>query len=245
MNKIYVVGIGPGAECYMTIQAREVIENADVICGYTVYVDLVRHMAEGKEIYATGMMREKDRCQWAVDTAEEGKTVALVCSGDSGVYGMASLVYELAEGRDVEIEVVPGISAVLSGSAVLGAPVSHDFCVVSLSDHLTKWEQIEKRLRLAGEADFVMAIYNPKSKKRPEYIEKACSILMESKSPDTVCGWVRNIGRDGQEAAICTLRDLPGEPIDMFTTVFIGSSTTVNMNGKMVTPRGYIEKYGK
>ena len=246
MKKIYVVGIGPGNEEYMTIQAKETIEQADVICGYTVYVDLVRNLAEGKEIYATGMMKEKDRCQWAVDTAAEGKTVALVCSGDSGVYGMASLVFELAQDTpEVEIEVVPGISAVLSGGAVLGAPVAHDFCVVSLSDHLTEWSLIEKRIRLGGEADFIMAMYNPKSKKRPEYINRACEILMEVKSPETVCGWVRNIGREGQEYGICTLKELPDQPIDMFTTVFVGSSKTVNMNGKMVTPRGYIEKYGK
>lgn len=246
MKKIYVVGIGPGNEEFMTFQARNVIENADVICGYTVYVDLVRHMAGDKEIYATGMMKEKDRCKWAIERAAEDKVVALVCSGDAGVYGMASLVLELAQDHaEVEVEIVTGVSAVLSGGAVLGAPVAHDFCVVSLSDHLTEWSLIEKRIRLGGEADFIMVLYNPKSKKRPEYINRACEILMEVKSPDTVCGWVRNIGRDGQEYRLCTLKELPEQPIDMFTTVFIGNSNTVNMNGKMVTPRGYIEKYGK
>ncbi|MBQ9827264.1 MAG: precorrin-3B C(17)-methyltransferase [Lachnospiraceae bacterium] len=246
MKKIYVVGIGPGEERYMTFQAREALEDSDIICGYTVYVDLVKPVFPDKEYYSTGMMKEKDRCQWVVDKAGEGNTVALVCSGDAGVYGMAGLVFELAQDRtDIEIEVVSGITAALSGAAVLGAPVGHDFCVVSLSDHLTPWELIEKRIRLAAEGDFIICIYNPKSKLRQDYLKMACDIVAEVQGEDLVCGWVKNIGREGQEYGIVPLKELADEPVDMFTTVFIGSSKTVELNGRMVTPRGYIEKYGK
>ena len=246
MKKIYVTGIGPGEEQYMTLQAKEALGDSDIICGYNVYTDLVKPYFPDKEYYSTGMMREKDRCQWAVDKAMEGKTVAIVCSGDAGVYGMAGLVFELAQDKeDLEIEVVSGITAAISGAAVLGAPVGHDFCVISLSDHLTPWELIEKRLRAAAECDFIICIYNPKSKMRPEYLRKACEIIGEVQSEDLVCGWVKNIGREGQEYRIVKLKDLPEEPVDMFTTVFIGSSKTTEINGRMVTPRGYLEKYGK
>lgn len=246
MKKIYIVGIGPGEEKFMTGQAIEAIRESDIICGYTVYVDLVKPMFPDKETYSTGMMSEKERCLWALEKADEGHVVSLVSSGDAAVYGMAGLVMELAEDfKDVEVEAVAGISAVLSGGAVLGAPVGHDFCVISLSDHLTEWELIEKRLRCAAEGDFIIGIYNPSSKLRPDYLEKACDILLEIKSPETVCGFVRNIGREGQEYRIMTLGELRNEKVDMFTTVFIGSSKTKVLSGKMVTPRGYIDKYGK
>lgn len=240
MNKVYAVGLGPGGEEFFTGQAKAAIEKSDVICGYTVYVDLVKDLFPDKEIFTTNMKQEIDRCRKALEIAESGKTVAMVCSGDSGVYGMAGLLIQLApEYKDIEVEVVCGVTAALSGSAVLGAPLGHDFCVISLSDLLTPWEVIEKRLRCAGEADFLIALYNPRSHKRVEHLNKACDILMESKSPDTVCGYVKNIGREGEEKHIVLLKDLADEPIDMFTTVFIGNSQTKVYGNQVVTPRGY------
>ena len=239
-SKIFVVGIGPGFEEMITPAARAAMDGADVICGYTTYIKLIDHLYPGKETFSTPMMGEVERCRWAVDAAAEGRTVAMVCSGDAGVYGMAGLVLQLAEGRGVDVEVVPGVTAALSGGAVLGAPLTHDFCVISLSDLLTDWALIEKRLRCAAEGDFCVSLYNPSSHRRHDYLSKACRILMESgKSPDTVCGWVKNIGREGQEFKVTTLSLLESEDVDMFTTVFIGNSSTENIGGHMVTPRGY------
>ncbi len=239
--KIYVIGIGPGNQEYMTPQARSAIEKSDVVVGYTLYVELVRELTEGKEVKSTAMKQEVDRCRMALESALEGKTVAFVCSGDAGVYGMAGVMAEVAEDHpEVEIEVVPGITAACSGAAVLGAPLIHDFAVISLSDLLTPWELIEKRLALAAEADFVICLYNPKSKKRHDYIDKAAEIISRSRSWDTPCGYVKNIGRDEEKGVVCTLKELAGnDDIDMFTTVFIGNSSTKMINGKMVTPRGY------
>lgn len=240
MNKVYAVGIGPGGEEFFTQEAKAALERADVIAGYTVYVDLVKDLYPEKETYTTPMKQEIERCRWAIEKASTGKTVAMVCSGDAGVYGMAGLLFELADQyEDVEIEVVAGVTAANSGAAVLGAPLGHDFCLISLSDLLTPWELIEKRLHCAAEADFAICIYNPRSKKRADHLQKACNIIMEHKSPDTICGWVKNIGRQGQEYNIVTLAQLEQEPIDMFTTVFIGSASTKVIAGRMVTPRGY------
>jgi len=240
MSKVYAVGIGPGGEEFFTQEAKAALERADVIAGYTVYVDLVRDMFPGKEFFTTPMKQEIERCRWAIETACSGKTVAVVCSGDAGVYGMAGLMIELADQYDdVEIEVVAGVTAANSGAAVLGAPLGHDFCLISLSDLLTPWELIEKRLHCASEADFAICLYNPRSKKRADYLQKACNIMMEHKSPDTICGWVKNIGREGQEYNIVKLSELENEPVDMFTTVFIGSATTKVIARRMVTPRGY------
>lgn len=243
MNKVYVVGIGPGGQDFMTRQALAAIEKADILCGYTVYVDLVKPLFPDKECYTTPMTQELERCRWALDQAAGGRTVALVCSGDAGVYGMAGPLLQLAEQYpNVDVEVVSGITSALSGAAVLGAPLMHDFCVISLSDLLTPWQQIEKRLACAAAGDFVICLYNPSSKKRADYLQKACDILMREKSADTVCGWVRNIGRDGQESKVLTLGELRNEQVDMFTTVFIGSSTTRQIAGRVVTPRGYEAK---
>ena len=239
MNKLILVGIGPGSADGMTQAAKAALEQSEVLCGYTVYLDLVRQQYPDKETYTTPMTRELERCRWAIDRAAEGKTVAMLCSGDAGVYGMAGPVLELAEGKDIEIEVVPGVTAALSGAAILGAPLMHDFCVISLSDLLTPWEVIERRLRCAAAGDFSIALYNPRSKKRPDHLRRACEILLEEKSPDTVCGWVKNIGRPGQCHGLATLKDLGSLELDMFTTVFIGASSTKNVNGRMVTPRGY------
>lgn len=240
-NLVYVVGLGPGNPQFLTAQAKTALENADVLCGYTVYIDLIRSFYPEKEVHATGMIKEIDRCRWALETAQSGKTVALVCSGDAGVYGMASPILELAPNYpNVEIEVIPGLTAALSGGAVLGAPLAHDFCVISLSDRLTPWEMIEKRLACAAMGDFCVAIYNPSSKGRPDYLQRAVRILLQNgKSEETVCGIVRNIGRERQQSEIITLRELENKQVDMFTTVYIGNKTTKNIESKMVTPRGY------
>ena len=238
---VSVVGLGPGGAQFLTAQAQAALQNADVLCGYTVYIDLVRPLYPEKEVYTTGMTREIDRCRWALETAQSGKAVALVCSGDAGVYGMASPLLELAGSYpDVEVEVVPGLTAALSGAAVLGAPLAHDFCVISLSDQLTPWEVIEKRLVCAAAGDFCVALYNPSSKGRADYLAKAVRVLRANgKADETLCGVVRNIGRDGQESRLLTLAELEQTAVDMFTTVFIGNAATQNLHGKMVTPRGY------
>ena len=243
-NKLYIVGLGPGDEKFLTAQARRALEDAEVLCGYTVYVELVSGLFPEKETYTTPMRQELDRCRWALETAAAGKTVAMVCSGDAGVYGMAGPILEMAPAYPaVDVAVVPGVTAALSGAAALGAPIGHDFCVVSLSDLLTPWEVIEKRLRAAVAGDFSLCLYNPASHKRADYLERACDILLDAGvSPQTACGYVRNIGRPGEEAKILPLAELREAKLDMFTTVFIGSSTTRTIRGRMVTPRGYERK---
>ena len=239
LNKLYVVGIGPGEADQMTIRAMRTLEQCDVIAGYGVYVDLVRPLLPDKEYLVTPMRKEADRCRMAIDCAMTGRSVALISSGDAGVYGMAGLLCEMAQGLEIEVEVVPGVTAALSGGAVLGAPLTHDFAVISLSDLLTPWEKIEKRLECAAMADLAMAIYNPASHRRSDYLHRACEIVMRHASPDTVCGVVRNIGREGEEMHVMTLRELADYPADMFTTVFIGNAQTKVVDGRMVTPRGY------
>lgn len=240
MSRIYVVGIGPGDKEMMTEQAQKVLMICDLIVGYKTYTDIVRSYYPDKEYFENGMRQETERCKKCVELAKEGRTVALICSGDAGIYGMASPLLEAAaeEGFD-DIEIVPGITAALSGAAVLGAPVGHDLCIISLSDLLTPWERIEKRLRAAAEGDFCIALYNPSSHKRADYLKKACEILMEKISPDTACGYVKNIGREGTVSKVCTLAELSDEQVDMFTTVFIGNSMTRTVNGRLITPRGY------
>ena len=240
MSTIFVVGIGPGAYEKMTIEAADALRNCDVIIGYTVYVDLVKEHFAGKEFLTTPMRKEVERCRLAFETAAEGKQVAMICSGDAGVYGMAGLMYELSEEwPDIEIKVIPGVTAATGGAAVLGAPLIHDFALISLSDLLTPWEKIEARLLAAAQADFVVCLYNPSSKKRHDYLQKACDLMMKYKSPDTICGTVSNIAREGEEAHVMTLKELRDTQVDMFTTVFIGNSQTKEINNKMVTPRGY------
>ena len=241
MSEVFVVGLGPGDPQFLTAQAQSALTQAEVLCGYTVYLDLIRPYFPEKEFYSTGMTRELDRCRWALETARAGRKVALVCSGDAGVYGMASPLLELAEEfPDVPVEVVPGLTAALSGGAVLGAPLAHDFCVISLSDRLTPWAVIEKRLAAAAMGDFCIALYNPASKGRPDYLARAVRILLEQgKAPETVCGLVRNIGRKGQSRTLMTLAGLETAPVDMFTTVYIGNAATRALRDRMVTPRGY------
>ena len=239
MNKLYVVGIGPGAADQMTVKALRALESCDVIAGYGVYVDLVKPLLPDKEYLVTPMRREVERCRMAIECALSGKTTAMISSGDAGVYGMSGLIYELAEGKAVEIEVIPGVTAALSGGAVLGAPLTHDFAVISLSDALTPWEKIEKRLECAAQADLCIAIYNPSSHRRSDYLMRACEILLRHISPETVCGIVHNIGREGEAYRVMTLSELKDTPVDMFTTVFVGNRMTKMIDGRMITPRGY------
>ena len=240
MKKLYVVGLGPGDEQNMTGRARAALEESEDIVGYTAYVDLIRARYPEKAFLATAMRGEVERCRMALEAACGGRTVAVVSSGDAGVYGRAGLVYELAQGYDpIDIEVVPGVTAACSGAALLGAPLIHDFAVISLSDLLTPWELIERRLDAAGRADFCICLYNPASRRRAGYLRRACDILLRSRAPETVAGLVRNAGRAGESARVLTLGELREAQADMFTTVFVGNSQTKKLSGGMVTPRGY------
>lgn len=241
---IYIIGMGPGSQEMMTQQAKDALEASDVIVGYTVYVDLLRAYYPEKEFVTTPMRQEIERCRICFDLAGEGKTVSMVCSGDAGVYGMAAPMHELQQEneayRQTELVVIPGITAANSGAAVLGAPLNHDYCVISLSDLLTPWEQIEKRLIAAIQGDFAIAVYNPSSHKRKDHLKRACDIMLTAgASPDRACGYVENIGREGTKAHVLTLGQLRETPVNMFTTVFIGNSKSVIMGDKLVTGRGY------
>lgn len=234
------MGMGPGAYEQMTIKAVRVLESCDVIVGYTVYTELLQSYFPKKIYLTTPMKQEIKRCEMAFEEAQKGKQVAMVCSGDAGIYGMAGLIYEVGERYpEVEIEIVPGVTAAIGGGSVLGAPIGHDLAIISLSDLLTPWEKIELRLAKAAEADLVICLYNPSSKKRADYLKKACEIMLQSKSEETVCGVVKNIARDGEEMQIYTLGELKEIAVDMFSTVFIGNAQTKVVRGKMITPRGY------
>lgn len=224
----------------MTIEAARTLESCDVIIGYTVYIDLVKEHFPDKKFMSTPMKKEKERCVIAFEEANKGQSVAMICSGDSGVYGMAGLIYELSpQYPNTEISVIAGVTAAVGGAAVLGAPLIHDFCLISLSDLLTPWELIEKRLRAAADGDFVICLYNPSSIKRHDYLQKACEAVLQYKSEDTICGIVSNIGREGEAMSVMTLGELKETKVDMFTTVFIGNKSTKIIDGKMVTQRGY------
>jgi precorrin-3B C17-methyltransferase len=240
MGKLIIAGIGPGSAEHMTAACREALESADIIAGYTGYIDLVRPLYPAKSFLDTPMTGEVERCRAALHLAQGDKRVCLVSSGDSGIYGMASLILELAaEYPGAEVGAVPGVTAASSGGALLGAPLGHDFAVVSLSDLLTPWETIALRLRAAAQGDFAICLYNPGSANRQGHLRAACGILLETLPRDRICGLARNIGRAGEDAALTTLGALESAGTDMFTTVFVGSSRTRAINGKMVTPRGY------
>ena len=239
MNKLFVVGIGAGDYDGMTVGAVKALEAAEVIVGYTLYCELVKPYFPGKDYISTPMTKEIERCRLALEAAQNGRVTAMICSGDAGIYGMASPILELAGEYGVEAEIVPGVTAASSGAALLGAPLTADFTVISLSNLLTPMEVIEKRMECAAMSDICMVIYNPSSKKRADHLKKCCEILLQYRSPETVCGIAQNIGREGECTKLLTLGELQDYPADMFTTIFIGNSTTKVIGGKMVTPRGF------
>ena len=240
MGKLYVVGLGPGDYDNMTVRADRALQECDSIIGYHVYVDLVKGRYPDKKTLTTPMTKEADRCRMALEAARSGENVAMVCSGDSGIYGMAALIYELrGEDKEPEIDVIPGLTAACSGAALLGAPLTHDFAVVSLSDRLTPWETIEKRLEAAAKADLSIVLYNPASHGRPDHLRRACEILLRILPEDRPCGIARSIGREGQGRDLLTLGQLKDAKVDMFCTVFIGNASTKLIGGEMVTSRGY------
>ena len=241
-GKIYVVGIGPGKKENMTFRAYEAMEKSDIIVGYKTYVDLVKEYYPEKEMKSSAMTKEVDRCTEVLELARQGKTVSLISSGDAGVYGMAGIMLEIAD-EDMEVEVIPGITATNAAAAIVGAPIMHDYATISLSDLLTDWELIKKRLELAAQGDFVVSIYNPKSRGRVTQIEEAREIMMKYKPKSTPVAIVRNAGREDERYILTTLEEMLNHEIDMLTIVLIGNSNTFIKNGKIITPRGYEGKY--
>jgi len=225
----------------MTNKAIEAIAECDVVIGYTSYIEMIKTLVKDKQIVSTGMRKEVERCEIALEKAQEGKKVCVVSSGDPGIYGMAGLLLELSIKNRIElpIEVVPGVSAVNAAASLLGAPLMHDFSVISLSDHLTPWEVIEKRIELAAQGDFVIAIYNPKSRERTEHFDRAVEIMLQHKRPDTPVGVVKNADREGETVLVTSLSRVIEEDIDMTTIVIVGNRNTVSERGHMITPRGY------
>lgn len=242
-GKIFVVGIGPGNMRDISRRAYDVLKNIDVIAGYTTYVNLVKYEFTDKEFYVSGMKREVERCQEVLEVAKSGKTVALISSGDSGIYGMAGIMLEVAMGTGIEVEVVPGITSTIAGAALVGAPLMHDQVIISLSDLLTDWEVIKRRIDCASKGDFIISLYNPKSKTRVDQIVEAREIMLKYKNPSTPVALLRHIGREEENYTLTTLNNFLNYDIDMFTIVIIGNSNTYVKNGKMITPRGYQEKY--
>ncbi|SHI67830.1 precorrin-3B C(17)-methyltransferase [Lutispora thermophila] len=241
MGKIFVIGMGPGGLKDMSPRARKAIEVADLVVGYSAYLDLLQEHFLGKQFIKSGMTREVERCKLVLEKALEGHNVALVSSGDSGIYGMAGIMLEVVNksGSNIDVEVIPGITAASAAAAVLGAPIMHDFAVISLSDLMTPWELISKRIEYAAQGDFVICLYNPKSKNRSGYINIARDIVMKYRDANTPVGIVKNVGRTGQTSVIATLENMLNNEIDMFTVVLIGNSQTYIEKGKMITPRGY------
>lgn len=241
-GKIYVVGIGPGKKADMTFRAYEAMEKSDIIIGYKTYMDLIKEYYPGKEMKNSPMTKEVDRCIEVLKLAKEGKNVALISSGDAGVYGMAGIMLEIADG-EVEVEIIPGVTATNAAAAIVGAPVMHDYVTVSLSNLLTDWELIKKRLELAAQGDFVVSIYNPKSRGRVTQIEEAREIMLKYKPKTTPVAIVRNAGREDEEHVVTTLDEMLNHEINMLTIVIIGNANTFIKDGKMITPRGYSNKY--
>jgi precorrin-3B C17-methyltransferase len=236
------VGLGPGGLEDLTLRAKAALEAADCVVGYTRYVELVKPLISGKEVFSTGMTHEVERCEKAISLAREGKLVAVVSSGDSGIYGMAGLIFELLSGdNSVAVEVIPGVPAFVAASSLLGAPLMHDFASISLSDLLTDWTLIETRCELAAKADFVIALYNPKSSKRVEGLGKALEVIGRYRQGSTPVGIVRNASRKDEEVIVTTLKEAPSfaEKIDMLTILIIGNSSTFSEGGRLITPRGY------
>jgi cobalt-factor III methyltransferase len=248
-GKLYAVGLGPGSSDLLTPKARAALIESQVIAGYRTYLELITPFLEGKEVLASGMMHEVDRAKAAVEAATDGKVVSVVCSGDPGVYGMAGLIYEVLRERGwhreegIEVEVVPGVAAINAAAALLGAPLMHDFAAISLSDLLTPWEVIARRIELAAEGDFVIGLYNPRSNRRVLELTDACAIIGRFRAPQTPVGIVRCAYREEQSVSLTDLRHLPEKEVDMLSIVVVGNSCTLAFEGLMVTPRGYGAKY--
>ncbi|MGV2803697.1 precorrin-3B C(17)-methyltransferase [Clostridium perfringens] len=236
MGKLYVIGIGPGGLDEMTLRAVKAIEESDIIVGYTKYIEMVKDLIKDKEIFKTGMRGEEERCREALELSKD-KKVALISTGDSGIYGMAGLILEMR--KDENVEIIPGITASSAAGSVLGAPLMHDNCNISLSDLMTLYEDIKKRVRLAAEGDFVISLYNPKSKGRPHYLRECVDIIKEFRGEETPIAVVRNALREGESKEIFTLKDFNDEVVDMFSIVIIGNSKSYIKDGYFVTPRGY------
>lgn len=242
MGKLYVIGIGPGGMEHMTLKAAKAIEESDIIVGYTKYIEMVKPLLEGKTVYSTGMMKEEERCREALRLTNEG-TVSIISTGDAGIYGMAGLILELKDKEEVEI--IPGITASSSAGSILGAPLMHDNCNISLSDLMTPYEDIKKRVDLAAQGDFIISLYNPKSKGRPHYLREAIDIVRKYRNDDTPIAAVKHALREGQKVTLSTLGSFDDSEVDMMTIVIIGNSKSYIKDGMFITPRGYKVKQGE
>ncbi|OPF50325.1 precorrin-3B C(17)-methyltransferase [Clostridium baratii] len=236
MGKLYVIGIGPGGLDHMTLKAKEAIEKSDVIVGYTKYIDMIKPLIEGKEVFMTGMRGEEARCKEALRLSKD-KDVALVSTGDSGIYGMAGLILELREDEDVEV--IPGLTASSAAGSVIGAPLMHDNCNISLSDLMTPYELIKKRVRMAADGDFIISLYNPRSKGRANYLRECIGIIREFRDDNTPVAVVRHALREGQEVKLFNIGNFDDTVVDMFSIVIVGNSQSYIKDGKFITPRGY------
>ena len=237
MGKLYVVGIGPGSIENMTIRAQRAIEESNIVVGYTKYIEMVKPLLEGKEVFSTGMKKEEERCREALKLCEGNNTVALISTGDAGIYGMAGLILELKENEEVEI--IPGITASSAAGSVLGAPLMHDNCNISLSDLMTPYEDIKKRVKLAAEGDFIISLYNPKSMGRPHYLKECINIIREFRNDNTPIAVVRHALREGQQETLFTIKDFDDTVVDMMSIVIVGNSKSYIKDGNFITPRGY------
>ncbi|KOF57093.1 MULTISPECIES: precorrin-3B C(17)-methyltransferase [Clostridium] len=237
MAKLYVIGIGPGSIEHMTLMALKAIKKSQIVVGYSFYIDILKDILEEKKVISTGMREEIERCKIAIEKVREGFDTSIISTGDAGLYGMAGPILELASG--IEVEVIPGVTSSFAAASEIGAPIMHDFCTISLSDLLTPCELIEKRIECAAKGDFVIAIYNPRSKGREDYLKNAVGIIMKYKDADTPVGIVKNAGREGRKKLITTLSNINYDFVDMKTVVIIGNKETYIKNGKIITPRGY------
>ncbi|WP_302579429.1 precorrin-3B C(17)-methyltransferase [Clostridium saudiense] len=237
MGKLYVIGIGPGGLEHMTLRAKEAIEESNIVVGYNKYIDMIKPLVENKELFSTGMRGEEARCRKALELSKEDNTVALISTGDSGIYGMAGLILQMQ--KDENVEIITGVTASSAAGSVVGAPLMHDNCNISLSDLMTPYELIKKRVRNAADADMIISLYNPRSKGRPYYLREAIEIIKEYRDLNTPVAVVRHALRDGQEYKLFNLENLDEEVVDMFSIVIVGNSQSFVKEGKFITPRGY------
>ena len=237
MGKLYVIGIGPGGLEHMTLRAKEAIEESNIVVGYNKYIDMIKPLVENKELFSTGMRGEEARCRKALELSKEDNTVALISTGDSGIYGMAGLILQMQ--KDENVEIITGVTASSAAGSVVGAPLMHDNCNISLSDLMTPYELIKKRVRNAADADMIISLYNPRSKGRPHYLREAIEIIKEYRDLNTPVAVVRHALRDGQEYKLFNLENFDEEVVDMFSIVIIGNSQSFVKEGKFITPRGY------